>query len=1029
MQNIIDGENLSGPWVGTGAQKAAWAFAPLVLMTVSPTKRREYWAAQTPEARDDLVRDLISRGYEVNERVDGARPSRPCIDYDGAPNSDETLDQVVEVFRTVAISYGIPPEHATPNVSVSDRPGKLSAHLVADEWTLRDGAQVKAFQVAIKKEMGAAAAAPIDIIANGSSYGLRVVGSPKHGVPDAELVVERGPRTLNYHYLQGEDNMFDVDRSSTDGPVQSTGLRAHVDEFRQAVADRFEYLEEGPESAGCLSWLRTAPAFCTVCRRDHDTDNAFSIVTASGTGMLFCRRANAEGVKTPLFVHEMSTPDPVLAAARAGTVTAPAVLTATAPAPATLTTTETRTEPSADSFDSILAHPDVQVVDKRYCSDAFGEAERITDEYWAAAWGTGKTYAYCRRIRALLERDPDAVIMLISCRKTLSAQICKDTGAISYSEIKGRFDPRANPLTVWQVDSLTRVSPVQLPRLDLLIIDESMMLASHVFGTAHPSSRAISGVATLRMLVKKTRQLLVCDNDLSARQVQVFQAQRPAGTNSRVLRNAYQPWKGNSADLYRSSLSVETRLWETVVEQNRRRLADKAWHGVSAVCHTKKRATALHKRAVAICGEENVRLYTGDTSDEVKAADFSDATTAWTDLQVVIYTSTASVGISCDLPHFADCFAFFNASGNAGVNQSAQMLFRMRHTTQWFIAVEGSRVSAIDAPVTPAAFFKSCAGFASAQDQIPDAFRDDRTEAVGLETTSNPQDLAKFVAGSFSGSMWLGEAMERNRSWVDFVGRLTRSLKQAGIKVSQGPSLATKKEKAETGRKRRAAEDIVGAEQAALGVAAVPAYLTFEDENGRAVESAARAYTSEGAITLRVPANLRLGREVVITARTYGVDPRAVTPSWFRQVAPYAEGYLRLKRYLRKETAPRGLLEDGSERVAGRLIEQALNLAGFQLDKPGEGPKKIDVKNAALINAIRKLNAQAFKLYGDSNGWRRSKYIPSQKTITASINAALGRHFGGELVGCYRSGKNLIGYELTWHWHEDIAPAPNLPWS
>lgn len=271
----------------------------------------------------------------------------------------------------------------------------------------------------------------------------------------------------------------------------------------------------------------------------------------------------------------------------------------------------------------------------------------------------------------------------------------------------------------------------------------------------------------------------------------------------------------------------------------------------------------------------------------------------------------------------------------------------------------------------------------------------------------------------------------RNRSWVDFVGRLTRSLEQAGIKVSQGPPLATKKEKVETGVKRRAAEYLVVTEQAALGVAAVPAYLAFEDENGKAVKTAARAYTSEGVATLNipVPANLRLGREVVVTARTYGVNPREVTPTWFQQVAPYAEGYLRLKRYLARETAPRKMLEDGSERVAGTLIEQALNLAGFQLDKPYGDPVKIDVKNAALINVIRQLNARAFKLYGDTHGWRRSKYVPTQKTITASINAVLSKHFGGELVGSYDLSKHLKGYDLTWHWHEGIVPTPKLPWS
>lgn len=1013
MQNIIDGENSSGPWTGIGAQKAAWAFGPLALMTVSPGKRREYWAARTLEARDDLVHEFTRRKYEVNERVDGTRPARPSIDYDGPPNSDETLDRLIEVFHTVARTYGIPPEYATPNVSVSDRLGKLSAHLVADEWTLRDGAQIKAFQVAVKKEMGAAGST-IDIIANGSSYGLRVVGSPKHGVSDAELVVERGPRTLNYHYLQGEDNMFDVDRTSTDKPsatgaaVQSTGLRAHVDEFRKAVASRFEYLEEGPESAGCLSWLRTAPAFCTVCLREHDTDNAFSIVTADGTGLLFCRRAHSEGTKTPLFRHEIKRPDddPVLAAARAtcGAGTA-----------------EPKTELIPDTFDSILAHSDAREVCEQYCSDVFKSVvDALIDYYLCAPWGSGKTYAYCLRIRMLLKHDPDAVVMLISCRKTLTAQICKDTGAISYTEIKGYLDPKANPLTVWQVDSLTRVDLSKLTRLDLLIIDESMMLASHVFGGAQPAARPVAGTEILRQLVQKTRRLLVCDNDLSASQVQMFQTQRPAGTKSAVLRNMIQPWKGRTAKVHRSSASAETLLLREAEEQEELRSQGKKWHGIAVACHTKKLAESLYERLAARYSPAYVHLYTGDTSDKIKAADFSDATAAWADAQIVIYTSTASVGISCNLPHFTSCYAFFNASGNAGVNQSAQMLFRMRHTTKWTIAVEGSSVHRSDSPCTPEDLFTSCCAHAAAREQIPNAYRNDRTEAVMLKTSSDPGELATFVNQSFGGTMWLGARMELNRSYVDFVGRLTRLLSGAGLGVTnEAASAVAMSEKRETRASRREAEERVARDKAETGVEGVPAYLARDP-----VCALALGLPVPDDVPLTAPQ--RLAKDVVVTARTYGVDPLEVTPDWYLEKQPYVKQYLRLKRYRRKTIRERGALENGSERTAGELLEQALKAAGFSLDDPPNKVVKIDAGNVKLRDVIRELNTRAFTLYGDKNGRRRNSKEFTSRTIASSLSAALSNHFGGEIVGLRLNNKKPIdGYMLRWKWRGAQAPYPH----
>src|SRR6185437_12680788 len=75
--------------------------------------------------------------------------------------------------------------------------------------------------------------------------------------------------------------------------------------------------------------------------------------------------------------------------------------------------------------------------------------------------------------------------------------------------------------------------------------------------------------------------------------------------------------------------------------------------------------------------ELRIKKYHGKTDLVEKAHDFSNVEELWKDVDLVAYTSTLKIGVSCINPKFERAFCLFNSyiETNAGTNQ---MLFHMR---------------------------------------------------------------------------------------------------------------------------------------------------------------------------------------------------------------------------------------------------------------------------------------------------------------------------------------------------------------
>ena len=195
------------------------------------------------------------------------------------------------------------------------------------------------------------------------------------------------------------------------------------------------------------SFVRIKSAHCVPCGRAHDRAGAYIRVSPDGTAWLNCWRG--ESGAAPLRMWAGSRP------------------------PATI--------PDPDRHD-VLANAD-RVESVKYNSIAFPDVLRDIvdgcDGYIRSAWNSGKTVFASDIVKALIAREPNAKVLVITCRKTLSTALVQGFGATDYRDIRGEFTDalvRRYPVSVWQVESLKRI-PSDVKPFDLVIVDEPAALA------------------------------------------------------------------------------------------------------------------------------------------------------------------------------------------------------------------------------------------------------------------------------------------------------------------------------------------------------------------------------------------------------------------------------------------------------------------------------------------------------------------------------------------------------------------------
>ena len=666
---------------------------------------------------------------------------------------------------------------------------------------------------------------------------------------------------------------------------------------------------------------------------------------------------------------------------------------------------------AADKFDSLSNCELVGDNEQRTYNSQVVPDDGCGDLYVSSNCGTGKNFHVAQIVRRAYAALPGTKTIAVSPRKTLTYQTLADFRAVcpaatSYQNISGAIDLQRHPFVVCQLDSIERFDADTAP--DLLILDELSATISHaMMGKPHHLTK-------LRKLVATAGRLIVTDADLTDNHVELLRKWRAGSAGdalARVFRNVFQPWAGRAYEIVEgrnAEVQVAARLLAFVAAAAAARAAGAEFSSCVVPCHSRKTAEKMAGLIRSLYpGYPAVKLYTGETDDHEKIADFCDAEAAWTTGErpyAIVYTGTVSVGVSCNSPLIGECFAFF-CTDNAAVPQSVQMMFRARQLAKFTVAFAGRKAFP---PQTPAGVAKWLT-LARNRSEIPATLRDDL--AVAIEdvygrTTTDPAACLRVLESTFEGGLFLGDRLERHRSAATFTARLAANLERAGLVRVQAEAVDPGDTKAR----------LVGAKQDASAA---------DCERVAAPESlnAARAALEHDREGGPQSAAEKAGRRLLFLANSYKVDPNVLTGDWVHQFEPAVAGYNRLKRQLAGAALPAGAVDVGSPQEAGKLLTEFAAAVGADLtaDRASFAADRLDpAANAAVRPLFDRINVDALRVLGDTNGKRRAKTGPSRRPVVAALDAVL-RYYAGELQAEYpneraRKQGQPASYTIVYPW-------------
>ncbi len=174
------------------------------------------------------------------------------------------------------------------------------------------------------------------------------------------------------------------------------------------------------------------------------------------------------------------------------------------------------------------------------------------------------------------------------------------------------------------------------------------------------------------------------DNDLTDLNIEWIKALRKDKLFS-IIHNTFQPQKGKTFHLAPNKETVLAELWDWAKQMSL--LPFKSQKSASLICHLRKDVQGIVRALKTDFPELRIKEYHGKSDPVEKAHDFSNVEESWSDIDLVAYTSTLKIGVSCTNPKFERAFCLFNSyiETNAGTNQ---MLFRMRCIKDYICHIE-----------------------------------------------------------------------------------------------------------------------------------------------------------------------------------------------------------------------------------------------------------------------------------------------------------------------------------------------------
>ncbi|PKY51949.1 hypothetical protein RhiirA4_469287 [Rhizophagus irregularis] len=667
------------------------------------------------------VADDISEVYGlpgIHEYINGQKPLRAVINIDASQKDMETTGvKAQEVFIRICCSF-IRALYRILDcnwedilkglvIATSSDHSKCSYHILYAPVLLVDHHELKSFTELVYTITGEKFGMFIDRKLSGHNFNFRLIGSAKKG---------RVKRILQFSLDNGWNELDHVRVQ----PPSNLGLKDILQKCADLVLQKYSnYLRdwtiEEKDSENFVYFNRKALLECPQCKRIHDKDQRWfgRVCASSGKFIVKCFWQNSDE-RGEVFECDPSIAEKIQQENKnslqsSHKVKAPGFPKAFVKMPSWVKYNDPLTA--------------TETYEERYVRPLPDEG----DIYVGSPWETGKTYV----LEHLTIADDRVVCQIESLHRI--ANNCK-------------------------CNKKCKCPPIQYD----LWLDEIVSIIAQA-----QSRLAGQSIEKLYKLIQEARQIIVMDNDLTNLNIEWIKALRKDKLFS-IIHNTFQPQKGKTFCLTPNKEIVLAELWGWARQISS--LPSEKRTSASLICHLRKDVQGIVRALKTDFPELRIKEYHGKSDPVEKAHDFSNVEDSWRDIDLVAYTSTLKIGVSCTNPKFERAFCLFNSyiETNAGTNQ---MLFCMRCIKDYVCHIE--QKSSI-VPVTEKGLFQWLLN--AKRECLPQELQN-RGIFPDINSIIRNKDVPSV-------RLWVAFMLEKFRSRQLFGWRMVDFLRKAGMIIS-----------------------------------------------------------------------------------------------------------------------------------------------------------------------------------------------------------------------------------------------------
>lgn len=491
-----------------------------------------------------------------------------------------------------------------------------------------------------------------------------------------------------------------------------------------------------------LVFSRVESSYCHLCERAHDNDNCYLyVVIFEGICSVYfkCRRADATSVGSALFAGDFVA--------------------------TSADSFETSRETAEEEAPSETEREDIAGGNLlRYKSAKVREFELCDTLCVRAPMKMGKTKRMIEFIRNNFADEGMNLprVIILSFRHTFSNEIKANLPEFHlYNEIEGSIKHRK---VIIQVESLHRliVGSRQVP--DLLVLDESESILEQ-FGSGlmkYPNN--VWNV--FEWLLTYSKHVLAMDALLSNRTLQVLHKMRIEGHPERSIRLHHNTYKNAKKDTYWTT--IEKPKWYASLFAD---LDDGL--KVAVAMSSLKEAEVLYKLLEKRV-DLRVGFYSSKTLNSIKREHFANVGTYWKNYDVLIYTPTVSAGVSFEETWYDKIYGWFSRT-SCPVETCIQMLGRVRNVSKREYVIGFDLAGDFALPTTIDGIKNS---LRATRESLYKNYDDDMLDfSLNLQGEVEIKDTKYNV-------LWLWNAVIKNKSRQNFVGRFQQHLESFGANLN-----------------------------------------------------------------------------------------------------------------------------------------------------------------------------------------------------------------------------------------------------